>query len=379
MPGKVREIPMSDATLKIPVPLRLRGLTVRAYRVPMNFALGTSAAMIKSAPLLLVDAQMEEGVVGRSYVFCYATSGAKAIAAHIAEAGELIRGHPCNPRSVAMMLSRRFALLGVTGPVRIALSALDMALWDAAAIAVGRPLAEFLGADRRPIQAYDSRGLGLMGAKALVDEAQALLKSGLKAVKLRLGYPTLAEDLLAVTSVRQHIPSDVIILVDYNQALTTAEAVRRGLALEQAGITWLEEPIRHDNYRGNAEIARTLKVPLQIGENFNGPEAMIEAIAAGACDYVMPDAGRIGGVTGWLQAAGIAAAHGIEMSSHLLPEISVHLLAASPTAHWIEYVDWADAILEDPLQVKDGAINAPNRPGSGIAWSEEKLRKLETI
>jgi len=161
-PGKVREIPMSDATLKIPVPLRLRGLTVRAYRVPMNFALGTSAAMITSAPLLLVDAQMEEGVVGHAYVFCYATSGAKAIAAHIAEAGELIRGRPCNPQTVATMLSRRFALLGVTGPVRMALPALDMALWDAAAIAVGRPLAEFLGADRRPIQAYDSRGLGLI-------------------------------------------------------------------------------------------------------------------------------------------------------------------------------------------------------------------------
>ena len=105
----------------------------------------------------------------------------------------------------------------------------------------------------------------------------------------------------------------------------------------------------------------------------------LESIAAGACDYVMPDVGRIGGVTGWLQAAGIAAAHGIEMSSHLHPETSVHLLAASPTAHWIEYVDWADAILQEPLQVKDGAITAPNWPGTGIAWSEEKLRRLERI
>jgi mandelate racemase len=94
---------------------------------------------------------------------------------------------------------------------------------------------------------------------------------------------------------------------------------------------------------------------------------------------VMPDVCRIGGVTGWLQAAGIAAAHGIEMSSHLHPEISAHLLAASPTAHWIEYVDWADAILQEPLQLKDGAITAPNRPGTGIAWSEEKLRRLEGI
>jgi mandelate racemase len=218
-----------------------------------------------------------------------------------------------------------------------------------------------------------------MGPDALADEADALLKSGLKAVKLRLGYPTLAEDLRALKAVRGRIPTDVLIMVDYNQALTTAEAVRRGLALQTEGITWLEEPIRHDDYRGNAEIARALNVPLQIGENFNGPQALTEAIWAGACDYVMPDVGRIGGVTGWLQAAGIAATHGIEMSSHLHPEISVHLLSASPTAHWIEYVDWADAILEEPVQLQDGTITAPNRPGSGIAWSEEKLRRLEGI
>jgi mandelate racemase len=372
-------IAMTGTQARLPGELTLRGLTIRAFRVPMNFALGTSAAMIKSAPLLLLDAMMEEGVIGRAYVFCFATSGAKAIAAHLAEAGELMRGQPCNPRSVAAMLSRRFALLGVTGPVRMALSTLDMALWDAAAIAAGLPLAEFLGAGRRPIPAYDSRGLGLMRPEALAGEATALLASGLKAVKLRLGYPSLEQDLHAHKCVRAHVPSDVLIMADYNQALTTAEAVRRGRALEAEGITWLEEPIRHDDYRGNAEIARALNVPLQIGENFNGAEAMVEAIAARACDHVMPDVCRIGGVTGWLQAAAIAAAHGIEMSSHLHPEISAHLLAACPTAHWLEYVDWADAILEQPLPLQEGTITAPGRPGSGIRWSEEKLRRLEGI
>ena len=148
---------------------------------------------------------------------------------------------------------------------------------------------------------------------------------------------------------------------------------------EHEGIAWLEEPIRHDNYRGNAEIARRLNVPLQIGENFNGPEAMIEAVSMRACDYVMPDVTRIGGVTGWMQAAGIAAASNIEMSSHLMPELSVHLLAATPTAHWIEYVDWADAILEEPLELVDGAASAPDRPGLGIAWSEDKLHRLDAL
>ena len=168
-------------------------------------------------------------------------------------------------------------------------------------------------------------------------------------------------------------------MVDYNQALTTTEAIRRGLALQAEGIVWLEEPIRHDDYRGNAEIARTLDVPLQIGENFNGPEAMAEALAAGACDYVMPDVGRIGGVTGWMQAAGLAAARGVEMSSHLVPEVSVHLLAATPTAHWLEYVDWADAILEEPMRVIDGAVTASPRPGLGLAWDEAKLRRLSAL
>ena len=193
---------ISGAAPSLPSGLTLRGATTRAVRVPMTFALGTSAAIVKTAPLVLLDVLMEEGVVGRSYVFCYTTSGARAVVAHIADAMELLRGQPCKPQAVFDMLSRRFTLIGVTGPVRMALSALDVALWDAAAIAVGKPLAELLGAARRPIPAYDSRGLGLMKPEQLADEAEALLASGLKAVKLRLGYPTLAEDLRALSAVR---------------------------------------------------------------------------------------------------------------------------------------------------------------------------------
>jgi mandelate racemase len=118
--------------------------------------------------------------------------------------------------------------------------------------------------------------------------------------------------------------------VDYNQALSRAEAVQRGRALESEGAYWLEEPIRHDDLAGNAAIARELTLPVQIGENFDGPEDMVNAFAAEACDYVMPDLARIGGVTGWMQAAGVAAAHNVEMSSHLFPEVSAHLLAATP-------------------------------------------------
>jgi mandelate racemase len=175
--------------------------------------------------------------------------------------------------------------------------------------------------------------------------------------------------------VRSRVPAGTRIMVDYNQALTVAEALSRGRALDDEGVHWLEEPIRHDDYAGAACLARELKTPIQIGENFSEPHSMAAAIAAGAADYVMPDLERIGGVTGWQRAAGLAAAHRIEMSSHLFPEVSAHLLAATPTCHFLEYVDWADKILQEPLRIVDGCAVVPQRPGNGLAWDEKAVEK----
>jgi len=281
---------------------------------------------------------------------------------------------------VTQTLSRQFALLGVTGSVRMALSLMDMAMWDAMAQMHGAPLSSLLGSRPKPLLAYDSRGLGLMDPDRLAEETKTLLESGLRAVKLRLGYPSLSEDLAALNAVRRSISRDrVEIMVDYNQALTSAEAILRGRELEKEGIYWLEEPIAHEDYEASAAVARELRVPLQIGENFNGPEGLLRAINVRASDYVMADVARIGGVTGWLHAAGVAAAHGIQMSSHLMPEISAHLLCATPTAHWLEYVDWADAIIEEPLKIRDGMVLTSERVGSGISWDETKLKRLEAI
>jgi mandelate racemase len=354
-------------------PLTVGAVKTVAVSVPMRFALGTSAATIREAPLLLVDLATAQGVTGRSYLFCYRPSGAAAIAAVLHDAVALIAGERVAPIENGAKLQRRFALIGVTGVVRMALSALDMALWDALAVAAGKPLAAMLGASPRPIPAYNSCGLGLMAPEAAAEEAEKLLAGGFKAVKLRLGYPTFAEDLLVTRAVRRRIPDSVSLMVDYNQALTVARALERGRALAAEGIAWIEEPIRHDDIAGYATLARDLAPPIQIGENFDGPKAMAQALAAKACDLVMPDAARIGGVTGWQQAAGVAAAYDVEMSSHLMPELSAHLLAATPTAHWLEYVDWADTILAEPLTLRDGAITASAKPGTGLTWNDDAV------
>jgi mandelate racemase len=232
-----------------------------------------------------------------------------------------------------------------------------------------------LGGVPRPVPAYNSNGLGLMAPEAVADEAKELLEGGFGAIKLRLGYPTLEADLAAVRAVRNRVPDHIRIMVDFNQALTLAEAVRRGRALDGEGVYWIEEPIRHDDYPGNAELAAALATPVQIGENFSGPHAMAAALGTKACDYVMPDLERIGGVSGWQQAAGLAAAAGIEMSSHLFPEVSSHLLAATPTAHWLEYVDWANPILRHPVRIADGAAMIPDRAGAGLDWDEDAVAR----
>ena len=194
-------------------------------------------------------------------------------------------------------------------------------------------------------------------------------------MKLRLGHPTLDEDLAVTRAVRRRLPDEIALMVDYNQALDVGEALRRGRALQAEGIAWLEEPIRHDDWRGNAEVAGALDLPLQIGENFDGPKAMQQALDAQACDLVMPDLGRIGGISGWMQAAGIAAARGIPMSSHLMPEASAQVLAATPTCHWLEYVDWADVLLKQPLRVEDGCVVMPDGPGTGLDWDVEAVAR----
>ena len=359
---------------------RIRSLTTRGMMVPLKFTLGTSAAIVKAVPLLLVDLLNEDGVTGRAYAFCYRPSGAVAISSHLVEAVDLLKGKDITPFDVTQILSRQFALLGVTGAVRMALSLLDMAMWDATAQMQRVPLSSLLGSGPKPLLAYDSRGLGLMEPDRLAEEVRTLLESGLRAVKLRLGYPSLSEDLAALGAVRKSISGgDVAIMVDYNQALTSTEAILRGRELEKEGIYWLEEPIAHDDYVASAAIARELRVPIQIGENFNGPEGLLRAVNARASDYIMIDVARIGGVTGWLHAAGVATAHGIEMSSHLMPEISSHLLSATQTAHWLEYVDWADAIIEEPLKIRAGMVLTSEKVGSGISWDEAKLKRLETI
>jgi len=353
----------------------IRDLRARPVNVPMSRPLATAGGSVATAPLVLVDLETDHGITGSAYVFCYTPLALGPVAGLIEGLGQALQGEPLAPARLMEGMQARFRLLGLQGLTMMAASVIDMAAWDALARCHGLPLCRLLGVEPAPVPAYNSKGLGLIGLERAPDEALELVAEGYTAIKLRLGYPHLRDDVAVAEAVREAAGDDVRIMTDYNQALDPNEAGQRARALGHLGLEWIEEPVRFDDYAGCARVRATSPVPIQIGENCWGAHDMQKALDAGACDLFMPDAGKVGGVTGWLRAAGMAEPRGLKLSSHLYPEISAHLLAVTPTRHWLEFVDWAQPVLKFPLPVVDGHVTAPDTPGIGIEWDEEAVAR----
>ena len=358
--------------------MKIRAIRARGVAAPMKRPLVTSIATVSVAPLLLIDLETDAGITGRSYLFALAKHHLPPLAELVKAMAAMVEGDEVAPFDLEKKLRARYALLGVHNVVLFAMAGIDMAAWDALAQQLGQPLVRLLGAAPRPVLAYNSKGLGIMAEKELVKEARELVDEGFRAVKLRLGRPDARQDLHMLKAVKKEIGPDITLMVDFNQGLTVAEAIRRGRMIDdEGGVYWIEEPIRADDFAGCRRVRDEVTTPIQIGENFMGPEQMAQALAAGACDYVMPDAERIGGVTGWMRAAALAQGAGVEMSSHLFPEVSCHLLAATPTGHYLEYVDWADAVLEEPAKLEKGHVVVPSTPGTGVRWNEKAVERFK--
>jgi mandelate racemase len=226
------------------------------------------------------------------------------------------------------------------------------------------------------VPAYNSNGLWLKPPDEVAREAQELRdEGGFRGLKLRLGRQRIADDLATIEAVRRAVGEDMALMVDFNQGLHLGEALERCHAIDDLGLAWIEEPIVYDNLEGYARLTAELKTPIQIGENFYGPRALYTALQMKACDYVMPDFMRIGGVTGWLRAAAIAGAAGIPMSTHLYPEVAAQVMRVTETAHWLEWQNWIDPILQEPYLVKGGELHIPDTPGVGLAWDEKAVAK----
>jgi len=353
--------------------ITITGVTVRAVNVPLSKPHPTAGGTVMSAPLVLIDLHTDAGVTGRTYLFCYTAFAMVPVAKLVESFGALIVGDRLAPLEIFKKIQGRLRLLGPQGLTGMAAAGIDMAAWDALAVACGLPLATLLGGRPSPVAAYASCGMGgIEGALGDVAETVAL---GFDTIKLKIGYADVAQDRAVLAAAQKAGDGKLKLLVDYNQSLDVTSAISRSKALDDLGLVWIEEPTTADDYAGHAAIAAAANTTIQIGENMWSPTDFEKAIAAGCKDAIMLDVMNIGGVTGWMRAVALAQIHGIRVSSHLFPEVSAQLMSVTPGAHLLEWQDWVAPVLAEPLKVVGGITQPSTVPGSGVSWNEDVIAR----
>jgi mandelate racemase len=357
--------------------LTVQRVELRKVLAPLPKVFKSAGGQLEHAAVLLIDLHMSGGITGVSYLFSPRPDMLASLETAVGAMAATIKGMRCDPLAISAFFDRQYVLFGGTGVVTMARAGLDMAMWDAIAKDQGKPFYQLFAGTDTPIRSYESSGLGLSNAQEVADEAAGFARNGFGEMKVRLGYPTLDQDLEVLAAVRNAVGPDIGLMVDYNQALTREMAQERCPALEPLGLLWIEEPLIALDLEGASALARDFATPIQIGENLFSKIEVERALKMKSCDFLMPDVMKIGGVTDWLIAAEIAQQHNVPVSSHLFSEISVHLLAIIDNRHFLEYANWMDAILAEPLHPQNGLARPSQSPGLGVVWDAAAVEKYQ--
>ncbi|MGQ7787242.1 L-talarate/galactarate dehydratase [Nesterenkonia sp. K-15-9-6] len=321
---------------------------------------------------LFAEITTEQGHEGVGFSYSK-RAGGPAQYAHAREVAENALGE--DPNDIAKLYDKLLwagASVGRSGVATQALAALDIALYDLKARRARLPLAKLLGAHRDSVRTYNTSG-GFLHASVeeITARADESLAAGIGGIKIKVGLPDTAEDLRRVTAVREHLGPDTPLMVDANQQWDRATALRMGRRLEEFDLIWIEEPLDAYDAEGHAALASALDTPIATGEMLASVAEHERLIAARACDIIQPDAPRVGGITQFLRLAGLAHHAGLTLAPHFAMEIHLHLAAAYPTEPWVEHFDWLNPLFEERLEIADGRMMVPDRPGLGITLSEQ--------
>jgi mandelate racemase len=360
--------------------IEIAGIRVRRATAPVRRTLDTRVGRFTKAPFLLIDLELKGGGVGRALCFTFIPMAQRLVPALLEDLTAAMKGRAFGYEEAATIHDlgeKRLTHLGHEGLAKMALSMFDMAVHDALARAAGVPLYALLGGKAEPLPTYNSCGLGLLAPAEAAREARELVAEhgGFAHIKLRMGRAQADEEVTAYRAVRDAVGPAAIVSCDFNQGLPAAAALETCRAIDGLGLAWIEEPVAYDDYDTQARLATKLATPIQVGENWWSWRVGKAAIEIGACDYVMPDLLRIGGVTGWMRLARVAEARAVPFSSHLSPDYSAHVLAATPTRHWLEFMDWGQDLLADPLVPVKGFTTPRATPGTGVDWNEKAIAR----
>lgn len=295
--------------------------------------------------------------------------------AAVAELGNLIVGDdPLCTEAIAAKLRAAAGQCLPGGIATLAISAIDIALWDIRGKAFNTPLYKLLGGFREQVPAYASGALmRTTPINRILPAAAALVEKGYRQIKtqMAIGGISDAQEIERIGLIRETVGPDIALMVDINQRWKAHEAISIGRRIEDIGLAWLEDPIAPTDYQGLAKVADTLATPVCTGEYLYGIEPFQQLMRHGSADIVMIDLLRVGGVTPWMKVAGMAETFNLPVVSHLLPEIHVHLVAAAPNALVVEYMPWTSRLFENPCVPENGMLKVPQAPGLGLGFASD--------
>lgn len=354
----------------------IRDIRIDLFRLPLPEPMEASAAGVMTGfDMVAARITDDEGATGCGYTVLHQGQGGAVAAIADGPFRDILAG--ADPDRIEWLWRRMYKAThyaGRGGPVTFALAAVDTALWDLRGRRLGQPLWRLLGGHDPRVRAYAGNIDLNFPVEKLVAGGLNSVDRGFRSVKMRLGRPSLAEDLSRVAAMRKALPDGIELMADANEAWRVDQAVRAMQGLKEFGLIWLEEPIAPDNFAGYAHLRALGLVPLAAGENLHTLAEFAELIRLGGVDFPEPDLTTCGGVTPFMKVARLAEAHGLPLTSHGAHDVHVHLLAAAPNASYLEWHAFGlDAYMAAPLTVAEGYATAPERPGHGIDFDWDRL------
>ncbi len=322
--------------------------------------------------MLFVEIQTADGHEGLGFSYSKRAGGPGQFA-HAREIAPSLIGE--NPNDIAKLWDKLCwagASVGRSGLSTQAIGAFDVALWDLKAKRANLSLAKLLGSYRDSVRCYNTSG-GFLHTPLdqLIVNAKASIARGIGGIKLKVGQPDTAKDIERVSAVREALGAHVPIMVDANQQWDRPTAQRMCRAFEPFNLIWIEEPLDAYDYEGHAALAVQFDTPIATGEMLTSAREHFDLISHKSCDYLMPDAPRVGGITPYLKVAAQAEHAGVMLAPHFAMELHIHLAAAYPTEPWVEHFEWLEPLFNERLEVKDGRMIVPTRLGLGVSLSEQ--------
>ena len=362
--------------------MRITGVEASLHQVPLAKPWGDSTHQIAYNELVVCKLSTDTEHEGVGYAYTVGSGGAAAVTLLRAYMASTLLGE--DPSYIERLWYRMWEEthdVGARGIGGLAISAVDVALWDLAGKAVGKPLHQLLGGARDSIVAYGS-GVNLnLSQDELLGQVEGWLAQGYDAVKIKVGSEDPGEDFERVGAVRELIGPKRRLMLDANQAWTVSEAIARTRMLEPHRPYWMEEPLISDDVFGHVKVREGVSTAIAVGENIHSRFEMASYVRLEAVDIVQVDATRIGGITEWLKVAHMADAFNLKVAPHFMLELSGSLLCGVPNGLILEDVQGGSLtelnVLEEGMPVENGYWSPPSRAGHGIVFSEEALSETE--